>query len=139
MWVVFWLTALSGTIYLITTGIKDFYKYEVNTKSRIIMDRPSVFPKVTICNLDPFVTDESVTFLADIIKENVTYWDVDLTKTDLQIVNKVLAYNEIWFIKTAMFRAANSSTRNILGYSLHDLIRSCNFGPTKTILRQTSK
>ena len=84
MWLVYWLAALGGTTYLMYTGISDYFKYEVNSKSRIVNERPMPFPKVTICNLDQFVTDESVTFLAEIIKENSTYWEVKGTETEFE-------------------------------------------------------
>ena len=72
---------------------------------------------MTICNLDQFLTDESVTFLAEIIKENSTYWEVKGTETDLKIVNDVLEWQEEWFSETAFYRQILDDDRDKLGHN----------------------
>ena len=131
-WVVFWLTAFGNAIYFISVGTQDFYKYEVNTKSRIINERPANFPKVTICNLDPFVTSQSVRFLANIIREEPGRWDINEDDDDMTIVNNVIAYEIPSFKETALYKALKSEDRNLLGYSESELFEKCQFGPIKS-------
>ena len=89
-----------------------------------------------ICNLDPFVTNESITFLADIIKENLTYWGFESNnQSDLEMVNQVIFWDEKWFIETAFYRALINENRTQLGKSQKDFIKDCNFGPFKSIGR----
>ena len=43
--------------YLVVQSILDFFTYGVATTSRIYFDTPTLFPKVTFCNLNPFTTE----------------------------------------------------------------------------------
>ncbi len=70
IWVVLWLAGVGTSAYLISLGFIDYYKFDVNSKTRVITENPTVLPKVTICNRDPFVTTSSIEFLANIIRSD---------------------------------------------------------------------
>jgi hypothetical protein len=43
--------------YLVIQSIIVYFTYEVTTKSRIVYETPTLFPKVTFCNLNEFTTE----------------------------------------------------------------------------------
>jgi len=63
-----WIAGVVLTILLITYSIIDYYKYEVTINSRLVRESSMLYPKVTICNNDPFTTDASITFLANLFR-----------------------------------------------------------------------
>jgi hypothetical protein len=100
----------------------------------VIREQPMLFPKVTICNADRFVTDASIPFLADLLRNDGSFTTKISEATaagaasDLDLVN--------WFIEEgvdfesqALFAAysANKSTQMSLGYDKDTFIEWCSF------------
>ena len=62
--------ALSGLCsYLIIELFLNYFSYGVNTTSRTLYETPALFPKVTICNVNPFTTQYAMEFLKKINQE----------------------------------------------------------------------
>ena len=79
----------SYTIVILTVS---YLSYDVITTSRQITETSSVFPKVTICNSNPFQTEYAVEFLKEINKR------IDPTLNIFEIDKKeILAYNNYTF------------------------------------------
>jgi hypothetical protein len=53
---VFVLSSCALSSYLVIESITAYFRYEVSTTSRTIYEVPSLFPKVTFCNLNWFAT-----------------------------------------------------------------------------------
>lgn len=90
MWWIFamlWGTGL--TVYFCTDSTLIYFTYNVVSKSRIYDTFSMKFPKVTICNLDPFTTNASIDFLANFIKnqvgENMTEFENDQDMVSLNL------------------------------------------------------
>jgi hypothetical protein len=56
------------TSYLVIKSIMAYFSYSVTTTSRIINETPTLFPKVTFCNINSFTTK----FAFDLSKKNIT-------------------------------------------------------------------
>ncbi len=69
-WIFAWFFGTALCVYFVTDSTLVYFKYDVVSKSRIYDTFSMKFPKITLCNLDPFTTNASVEFLADFIKEN---------------------------------------------------------------------
>jgi len=137
---VVWLTGVALTIVLITYSIIDFFKYEVTTKTRYMRESPMLFPKVTICNNDPFPTLAAVTFLANLFRTDAVFTNnlakadaegVD-TNDDINLVNWFITKendDEIEFLSKAMTKALQSdeTTKRSLGYDQGTFIQDCVF------------
>jgi hypothetical protein len=129
-----WLIGLGLTLYLATNNILDYYKYDVTTQTRLIREQPMILPKVTICNADPFITNDSISFLANVIRndESFTEYINNATTagatTDLELVNWFIS-NDIYFESKALYAAylADNTTRMSLGYDKETFIRGCYF------------
>lgn len=139
MWFIAWLTGLGLTIYLIILSLRSYFNFEVITKIRVIDERPMIFPKVTVCNLDPFVTNESITFLADVINSSRFYSgrvkQQGLT-SDLEKVNYVTLNYGKYFISDArdMLLNRESALNRKFGRSLTEFISFCSFDNSDCIM-----
>lgn len=87
-WIFAWLCGLGLTIYFVTDSTRIYFKYEVISKSRIYDTFSMQFPKVTICNLDPFTTNASVEFLASFLRDEVTA-NMTEFETDQEMVSGI--------------------------------------------------
>ncbi len=94
-----WLAGFGFTIFLIIDSIQDYYKYDVTTQTRVIREQPMIFPKVTICNRDRFVTNDSISFLANVLRNEESF-DAKIDEattagatTDLELVNWFISNN----------------------------------------------
>ncbi len=129
-----WLVGLGITLYLITNSILDYYKYDVTTQTRVIREELMIFPKVTICNADHFVTDDSISFLANVLRNDmnlskfVNAYSTAGASTDLALVNRFITDN-VYFQSQALYAAfsADNTTRMSLGYDKDTFIRTCHF------------
>jgi len=137
-----WLVGLGITLYLITNSILDYYKYDVTTQTRVIREQPMIFPKITICNADRFVTNDSISFLGNVLRNEESF-DAKIDEattagatTDLELVNWFIS-NNVDFESKALYAAylADNTTRMSLGYDEETFIKSCFFevNPCKLI------
>jgi len=129
-----WLTGFALTIFLITYSIINYFKYEVTISSRLVRELPMLFPKVTVCNNDPFTTQASITFLANLFRTDPEF-SADLERavnrgvnvtSDIELANYILRLN--WYsINTKLLEKAwksDEATKKSLGNTLIDF---CNF------------
>ena len=100
----FWLTcvlvSLGFASYTVIQSILDYLSFDVVTKSRTIFERPTLFPKVTICMLSPFTTKYAYDFLKDNIDSPYNFLRNESLLDDLNFSHK---YDFIYkFTKTAL-------------------------------------
>ena len=69
-WSMIFLISACVCIFLIVSSINEFQRFEVVTISRLLQEEKSVFPSVTICNINPFTTDYSVSLVK---KANISF------------------------------------------------------------------
>ncbi len=132
-----WLAGFGFTIFLIIDSIQDYYKYDVTTQTRLIREQSMIFPKITICNADRFVTDDSISFLANVLRNDmnlskfVNAYSTAGASTDLALVNRFITDN-VYFQSQALYAAfsADNTTRMSLGYDKETFIKSCVFNST---------
>lgn len=73
MWLVVTSCGLACLCFFTFIGVRDYFKYEVNTKTRYIYEPIRTLPKVTICNQNQFITNFSIDYLAQLIKADSAY------------------------------------------------------------------
>lgn len=138
LWTLTWTSGLLVTCFLVNQTINDYFKYDVVIQSRVMNEYPLLFPKVTICNMDPFTTNQSIDFLAKVIAEH-TKEDTSRFKSNLDLVNYFIVNEKKGsFRKTAMFYAnlTDSGTKKSLGYDIKQFIHNCQFGVWKCDLEE---
>ena len=126
---IFILISTGLAAYLVTQTIMSYLSYEVTTTTRIMYESSSQFPKITICNCNPFTSKNSTEFLRRINEE--TNPDIDMfneTQIDkLNYTTKLAFFQNIYnAANVAMLKLSNDEKKE-LGHRLEDLLISCQF------------
>lgn len=122
IWLICMLVSMSLCSVMIVRSSLDFGEYEVKTKIRQVIENEIDFPMLTICNLNPLVTDQAQRFIYDYFRQN-------LDKNLANITDKDMADNENieWLLYTTYHPQFNDTLRKSFGYEMKQLIYSCRF------------
>ena len=131
--VVFVIVANGLCAYLILQAVLNFLSFEVITTTRTIFETPSLFPKVTICNVNPFATEYALGVLKEVNNEilpdiGVNIFDPSQWDT-LSMDDKFTVFNAM---QNAAVQRMNSvyfsvEDRKKLGHSIEDILFDCAF------------
>ena len=112
-----------------TKALTDYINYPVTTKIRYETEKKVVFPGVTFCNTNPFVTDYATTFLLDYLQAVTNRsFDPNLNLTIKEYIYERLLNNRQY--KTALQVNAfnqNDTERQKFGMTLNETLISCMF------------
>ena len=102
----------------------SYFDYEVTTTSRTINENPTLFPKVTICNIKPFTTLKAFTILNEFDSTvssltNSSY--LDSINIIAQFTYKAFGFN----------KKLSVQSKKELAHSLNDIMLSCRFNDKK--------
>jgi hypothetical protein len=93
VWIIGFILSLIGCVYLTGRALISFYQHDIVTKIRVINDNTPDFPLITICNMDPLITENGRRFSNDILNmndEELRY--IDLFSTSL-IMSRLINSN----------------------------------------------
>ena len=121
--------------YLVISSILTYLSYGVSTSSKAIVENPTDFPQITICNNNQFCTRNAIDTLKQINRElnmsvdifnetqmnNLTY---DVKKEKIKLV-----YNAA--IARMLSKNFSEEQRKNLGHSLDDILFECYFNNQK--------
>jgi hypothetical protein len=98
LWVVCYLACFGYSLSLVINSVNGYYKFETTVSIRHIRETPTVFPAVTICNLNPFDELYSYDAMAEIAKnynqtKNCTDKKVVLINRFLNIIMALVVDN----------------------------------------------
>jgi acid-sensing ion channel 2 len=119
--------------YLIIELIMGYLSYNVSTTSRTSYETPATFPKVTICNVNPFTTQYAVEFLKRINKDvnslrNVSgdiFNEEKMSKLDFTTKAGLLKY--INWLGIYQMNGLNETEKRKLSHPLEETMYSCSF------------
>ena len=86
--------------YLIIQSLMTYLKYGVVSSTRMVYETPTLFPKVTFCNLNPFTTEYAYNFMQKF-------------PGDLEFYNKGIKLSD--------------EEKSRLGHNLDDILMECSF------------
>lgn len=131
VWTVCFLASIGVCAYMITISIMNFFEYETVTKSEQIYLVSTDFPAVTICNVNPFMTNVSVDFFKSIIKQTsvVTGINYDSFFDKMSAADLAL----FWYLSgtNALNPNLTDTFRKSLGYQIDDILYSCMYNLKK--------
>jgi hypothetical protein len=118
MWIVFLLASMGSCIYFVILSLKNYFQYEVVTKTRVINDVPSPFPTVTVCNINPIFTEYAYKFADKLLVDNNVTLE---TATD--------KYEDLrYFISSSMNNPSISTEEKMkFGLPFNETIIDCSF------------
>jgi hypothetical protein len=130
----FTLSATGLSSYLIVQSVLNFLSFEVITTSRTIFELPTIFPKITICNISPFTSKNSIKIIELANKHvapNIDIFD-EQELANLTGSQKFKLFDDL---QTAAILIMNSDKypidRKSLGHTFEDILFDCifNFEP----------
>ena len=136
---IFLLISVIGTVgmtsFMIIDSFLAYFEYKVATTTRTIFETPTIFPKVTFCNLNSFTTDVAVEFLKEVNKNYSSQYDI-FNVTQMNSLNytskKDFLSNISWIAAANMnTKRFSDEKRKLLGHSLKDILLSCSFDQQK--------
>ena len=120
-WFLAFLGGLAAASYLFINSLINYFQYQPVVQVKLIQEFPTLFPAVTICNLNPFPNlyklsksklNQSDLFNEDSLSsKNIAYYFVEAQE------------NLKRFVETNL----NSSEKQVIGFSLKDSLISCSF------------
>jgi hypothetical protein len=123
------LVSSSLCSYLILELIVSYLSYSVVTVSRTLYETPALFPKVTICNVNPFTTQYAVEFIRKINKDlnpNISIFNEEV----MSRLNFSIKYGLIEKVKLQSIikmNNLNETEKRKLTHPLEDLMQNCSF------------
>jgi hypothetical protein len=123
LWLIFLLSVSSLCAFLIYDNISQYLKFEVISRIEIKFSTQMVFPMITICRPNPFVTHNSEDILSDIFnRDEFKDFDYDLNSSVSNF--KLNFYSKKTY---AILKAANFSeqVKKKFGNQLDNMLLSC--------------
>ena len=125
----FWSLALilsiSYCILNIYKEIVKYFHYEYTTHLETIVEIPSLFPVITLCNINPLMTKAGENLVVDIFKKD---YDIDLNQSHslspLELIERLDNANMKARLN-AFLPEYGDWRRRLLGFSLEDTLIEC--------------
>ena len=114
--------------YLIIELIVTFFSYDVTTKSRTFYETPALFPKITICNINPFTTKHAVEFLKQVNKDLIPKIDIfnDEQMSQFDYETRLAYINRITFRAINKMNVINETEKRKLSRSFEEIFFDSN-------------
>jgi hypothetical protein len=115
--------------FLIIELVMSYLSFGVTTASRTLYETPALFPKVTICNVNPLTTEYAVEFLRTINQEydqSVDIFDENQTN-QLNVSFKSELIINVYYRAIFKMNSLNETEKRKFSRPLEDLIQNCYF------------
>jgi hypothetical protein len=136
IWTLFVILSFGLCSFLMIESVMDYLKFDVITKIRDVRDFPTIFPKVVVCNSNPFTTYYSVEFIQNLLKKYSIEDTFDSPVLEAlypsNVSNSNSFFNKLDLSKYllqsyAMSQRINATERKMLGYKIEEVLISCRF------------
>jgi hypothetical protein len=129
MWLFFFILAFITCVFLIRRNVKAYLEYDVVSKIRVFSEIPSVMPSLTICNINPFLTEFSHFYIKSKLEANNLSERPDLRNRVNQSGDwlKEFSLAKYLVIQNAKSHYLSNDAKKQLGYPLEDVILNCYF------------
>jgi len=137
---IFVIISSGSCAFLVIQLIESYLSYGVSTTTRTLYETPARFPKVTLCNVNPFTSRHAVEFLKQInhdITSTIDIFDED-SLGQSNFTNKMGLLANIYYRAIFKMNSLNETEKRKLSHPLEDLIQNCYFNVRLMILRGIS-
>ena len=111
IWIFVLILSAISCLVLIVKSIQEYLRYEVSTRTRLLTEQQSVFPTITICNLNPYTTPYA----------DALFSSANITND----VNNIWLLDKYWREMTGNY--LNDAQKEKMS-DLNDMLISCQFG-----------
>ena len=123
IWSVVFLISLTYSTYLISQAILNYLEYPVNTKVRYYNEKQVLFPMVTFCNTNAFVTSYATNFVSKLYK-NVSNTSANIVDGLNKELNNVKGLDVLTWISAF---SQNHTEKKKFGFELNQTLLKCQF------------
>lgn len=129
MWIFFFLISNGCCFYIIVINVINFFNYEVVTSIKLVEKDSIPFPAVTVCNANPFVTEEGLKYVENLLQEN------NISDRILESIYKenssFLYFTYVRYLSTLLSKGNSAEFLKKLSFPYEQMFLSClyNFQP----------
>jgi hypothetical protein len=126
-WFICFLTSTGVCSFLVAGYLKTYFQYKFVVSTKLYNQLPTDFPAISICNLNPYYKNRSISFINKVLqKRKVTVLLTLNTLSSNDTPNKLsnLALNIIKGEATVQLTAAERAS---LGFYLDNMLITCSF------------
>jgi hypothetical protein len=133
VWAISFIISASVCAFMLIKSINDYFKYEIVTTTTVKTEMPSTFPKITICNSNPLMTDEAIKYVNNVFGEwNLTnsseiqkFYGNHNERMDFTSMNVYMS--KVAILAKSQDKNLTDEFRKNLGLSIDDMLISCVF------------
>ena len=125
LWTICFVAAVCVCSIMVFKSVNDYFDYETISKIEYITEIPTKFPTFSFCNINPFTTAESESFLLQIL-ESIDY-NKSIQYTDYNLEASNLSYAFYNGLISSFSPDYGDEKRKKLGYNLSSTLISCSF------------
>ena len=107
----------------------SYFDYEVTTTTRTISETTIDFPKITICNLNPFTTQYGLSILKQV--NQMIYPEIDLFDNNqtqsLDMNTKMFYFNNLYLVSMGVVSNFSDSKKKLISHQLDDILLNCAY------------
>ena len=134
IWAVCFCLSSAVCSFLLIRSIKSYFDFEVFSKYDVIFEETPLFPTVSICNINPFVTEASINYTKKLIEEhNITlssFFDPKIPISNRSagfILNFFYLQSLLLPTQHTMRKGISNELKKSFGLSFGDFVVSCQF------------
>ena len=121
--------------YLIISSIMTYLSFSVSTSSKTIIENPTDFPQITICNNNQFCTLKAIEFLKQINRQVQPDLDIfnqtQLSQMSFESKEKTIRFVYNAAVARMLSKNFSEEQRQSLGHSLDEILFDCKFNNQK--------
>ena len=126
---IIWLLCLACSLaictYMIYRVIAQYLNWELVVKIEEKDVDELIFPTITLCNINPFVTPEAFVYLRDYYNTNYKVNIKNFSEFAKLVQNKTIPYETDWIFYQTFDPNFNQTLKRSFGYSAEQRIRNC--------------
>ena len=134
IWILALLTSSGFCAYMVYGSINNYLQFGVITTIRVTSENPMIFPSITLCNANAFVTEESYSYTDEFITNIFGLNSSDILKNEPKLSILYSKYPLFmryfaskFFIQNAAF-ILNETQKKSFGFPINKTLISCFFG-----------
>lgn len=127
MWICFFLASSTLCTYVIALTLIDYFEFDTVSKTERVHMITTEFPAVTICNTNPFLTNESEKYIDELLKENQIPDINDDEFENNSIDGPISRFYRLFLGMNALDPNRTDAFRRSLGQDISDMLFSCTY------------
>ena len=112
--------------FTVVQSCVSYFSYQVTTNARTIYETPTLFPKITICNLNMFTTQYALDFLTGIDGSILNLDTIPSNLTNAES-NELVNYIFYQALNIAVTKNFTEQERQMFSHSFDDILLTCYF------------